>query len=134
MSGMFTRRLSKDRTMMGPLTHAIAGATSYIVWTLSTGRRAVIRRLYWNNNTGADTYLSVGFLTLGAVFTVVFPRITTINGMSDWMEMPLVGNTLVGFAADTTLVTGSLGNIIVQVGAAGAAPNDVEVQVEVEEF
>ena len=86
----------------------------------------------------ANLLIGYGDLTVaGSVFRQVMPSILMVNGVDGVLteaEIPVVGNGPEGFAADTTPVTGSLGNIIIETdGAAGAAPLDVQVVIEVEE-
>jgi len=113
----------------------LVAATSYTAWTPSTGKRAIIRKILWYNNTGAAGYLQIGFLTLAAVFTEVLPRILMVNGAEGAIgedELPIVGNTREGFYPDTTLVTGTLGLITVQATVGGAIPT-CSVAMEIEE-
>ena len=118
----------------GPINILVAN-TSYTAWTPSTGKRAIIRKIHWYNNTGGNGLLRVGYLTLAAVFTQVLPSILMVNGVDDDMtegELPIVGNTVEGFYPDTTLVTGTLGLIIVQ-GTVGIAFPNCRVAMEIEE-
>ena len=117
----------------------IAAATSYVAHSLSTGRRQVLRKITWFNRTGGGGVLRVGYLTNVAapVFVQVLPDIDMINGLLGEIRednLPIVGNSVTGFCADTTLNTGSLGNIVLQATVGGAAPLDVMVSGEVEEF
>lgn len=116
------------------------GAAGITAHTLSLGKRAVIKRIMWRNRIGVNANLLIGHgdLTVaGSVFRQVMPSILMVNGVDGVLteaEIPVVGNGPEGFAADTTPVTGSLGNIIIETdGAAGAAPLDVQVVIEVEE-
>ena len=116
----------------------VAAATTTVLHPLSAGKRAVIKKICWMNRAAAgNTELQIGYLTVGAVFTQVLPdiqMIANIDGQVGEEDLPSVGNGPEGFAADTTLVTGTLGNIVCQCVAAGAAPNDVLVALEVEEI
>ena len=113
----------------------LAANFSYVAWAPSTGKRAIIRKIMWYNNTGAAGYLRIGYLTLGAVFTQVLPNILMVNladGELGEAEIPITGNTREGFYPDTTAGTGTLGNIIVQGTVGGAAPT-CRVTMEIEE-
>jgi hypothetical protein len=123
----------------GGLVSCVAAATSYTLHTLSLNKRAQIKKLRAFNHQPGNVRLTIGYLTNAAlpVFTPVMPDILLIAGMDFAVpesELPVCGNTPEGFAADTTATTGTLGDIVCQVSAAGAAPSDVEVQVEVEEM
>lgn len=124
--------------LTGGIVGLLVAATSYTAWTLSLGKRAVIRKIMWYNNTGGASVLEVGFLTNAAVpvFTAVLPRILMVNGNDGQIpedQLPIAGNTPEGFQADTTANTGTLGNIIVQATVGGALPTCTCI-IEVEEF
>jgi len=103
------------------------------LWMTSAAKKARIRKIRWMNRTGGNGYLRIGYLTLGAVFTPVLPDILMVNLVDDGLEPPICGNDRDGFVADTTVVTGTLGYIMAQATVAGAAPADVQVELEVEE-
>ena len=107
------------------------GATAFTLFTLPTqraGTRAVIRKLAFRNQSGGNGNLLIGYADLtapgaGALF-VLIGAVYMINGIADFMteaELPIFGNTPQGFQADTTPVTGTLGNIIVETDCLGAA-------------
>ena len=115
-------------------------ANSLAAWTLSPGKTAVIKKIMWLNRIVANAGLLVGFedlTAIGGLFRQVLPTIQMVTGVDGEMneeDLPICGNTPDGFKADTVVPTGSLGAIMVQTdGAAGAAPNDVQVIIEVEE-
>ena len=116
------------------------GLNAQILHTLSPGKRAVLRRLMWRNRTPADVDLWIGYgdLTVaGSVFRQTVPTILAITGIDGELteaELPINGNGPEGFSADTTAVTGSTGDILVEASAAGAAPADVQIMAEVEEY
>ena len=110
-------------------------------WILTAGRVAVIRKIRWHNRSGLNGNLLVGFgdrTVAGSLFRQVLPNIWMINGIDDAIEeafLPIAGNSVNGFQVDTTAVTGSIGNILVEstyATIAGGTP--VEVIIEVEEF
>ena len=107
---------------------------------LSLGKRAVIKKIMWRNRIGvnADLYVGYGDLTgAGSLFRRVLPLILMVNGVDgelDEPNIPMGGNAPQGFQADTTLVTGSSGNILVECITVGiGAGTPVEVRIEVEE-
>lgn len=115
----------------------VAAAATTRLFTLGTvvPKRAVIRKVMWHNRSGGNTTLSIGYTTLGAVFTPVLPLIYMVNGLDgelDEWHLPVAGNTPQGFCPDTTLVTGTPGDIDAQAAAAGPAPAEVQVIIEVE--
>jgi len=117
-----------------------AGVAAQTLYTLALGKRAVIRKLRWRNRTGAAIQIWIGYGDLtgaGSVFRQVLPSILAVNGIDGELTedmIPICGNTPEGFAADTTLITGSAGDIIVEASNAGAAPADVQIIAEIEEF
>ena len=126
-----------DATNARSYISVVAANTSYTAWVLSANKRAVVKKLHWHNRTGGNGVLRIGYLTLGAVFTQCSADILMLNGVDGGMQeadIPPWGNSAEGgFIADTTLVTGTLGNIIIQCSVGGAAPADVQVSGEVEE-
>jgi len=112
----------------------LVAATSYTAWTLSTGKSAVIKKVHWFNNTGAGGFLQIGFTTLGAAWTPLM-EILMVNGVDGELredDLPIFGNSPQGFVSDTTLVTGTLGNIIVR-GTVGGVTPTCRIFLEVEE-
>ena len=121
----------------GGLVSIVAAATSTVVHTLSLNKRAVVKKLRVFNHQANPITLQLGHLTLGAVFTPDTPDFLCPAGIDSFWEedeLPIFGNTPEGFKSDATPVTGTLGNVIAQASAAAAVPNDIEVQVEVEEI
>lgn len=117
-------------------SNAVAG------WVLSTGRRAIIRKIMWSNRNPLNSFLMVGYNDLtpapgGPNFVQVLPDILMLAGFDGELaetDLPICGNTREGFQADTTPVTGTTGNIMLEATVAAAIPNDVQVTLEVEEF
>lgn len=118
---------------------AVAG--SQTAWTLSAGKRAIIRKIHWRNRTGGNCSLLVGFgdrTVAGSLFRQVLPRILTLNGIDGSMaevDLPIVGNTPEGFQNDATIPTGTIGNILVETddapaGIGAGAPLEVTIEVE----
>lgn len=109
-------------------------------WTLSTGKRAVIKKIMWRCGIAGGANLLVGYgdrTVAGSIFRQVLPNIRMVTGVDGELneeDLPIAGNSPEGFVADTTAVTGSVGSIFVETdGAAGAYPGDVQVILEVEE-
>lgn len=116
-----------------------AVANAITLHTLDTGKRAIIRRLRWRNRTGGGGNLLIGFgdrTGAGSLFRQVFPAIFMVNGIDDGLtegELPVMGNTPEGFFNETTVPTGSNGNILIETDAAAVgAGTPVEVEAEVE--
>lgn len=109
--------------------------------TLSTGKRAVIKKIMWRNNSLTNGFLLVGYgdrTVAGSLFRQVLPSILMLAGIDGEMselDIPNGGNTPEGFQTDTTAVTGTVGNILVETDAAGvgAIPANVQVKIEVDE-
>ena len=140
-------------TAVGAGNNANLGAVANnpTAWILSIGKRAVIKKIMWRNGIGVNANLLIGYgdrTVAASVFRQVFPNILMVNGIDGELtegEIPIMGNgvggtALVpggatqGFVADTTPVTGTVGNIIVETdGAAGAYPANVQVIIELEE-
>ena len=132
---IFTTRRTRFST---GLISIVAAATTTLCWTLGTNKTARIVKLVVRNRAGANIDLTIGYTTLGAVWTPVAPNFQCLagGGPDIWteLELPPMGNTPFGFQADTTAVTGTAGNIQVRSSAAAAAPADVQVMMEIEEY
>ena len=134
------------RTSSGLISIVAAGvvapSNATTLWTLSAGKRAVIRKIRWINRTVGLAFLRIGYddrvaAPGGPNFVQVLPDILMVNGVDDHMteeELPICGNMQEGFALDNTALTGSTGDIMAEASAAGAAPADVQVEIEVEEL
>lgn len=120
--------------LTGGLIDILVANTSYTAFTLSPGKRAVIKKILWFNNTGGNGFLWIG-ATIAAAFTQLLPSILMVNGVDGELgedEIPICGNTPEGFVADTTVATLTTGDIVVQATVGAAAPN-CRVIIEVEE-
>lgn len=117
-----------------------AVAANPTVWAQgATGKKAIPRKIGWRNRIAVNANLLIGYgdrTGAGSVFRQVYPSILMVTGVDGVLaeeELAVMGNGPEGFVVDTTAVTGSLGNIIVETdGAAGAAPLDVQVVMELE--
>lgn len=120
----------------GGLASITVAATTTTLHTISTGKRAIIKKIRVNNRQGANVNLTIGYNTLAAVWTPVMPNLVCMPGENSWSEtdLPICGNTPEGFQADSTAVTGFGGNIAARASAAAVSPNDIQVQIEVEEI
>ena len=99
-----------------------AALTTTLLATISTGRRAIIKKITGFNNTGADCSLLIGNTSTGlvtGVFTQQLVTIRLINGQYTNLDK----NDIVAFEFPAA------GNIFCQ---SSAFP--VDVQVELEEF
>ena len=117
----------------GLVTIAAAGAGGQqLVHTLpiSIITTAKIRKIIAYNITGAQTNLQFGYLTLAAAWVQVIPNLAMLNTFENvWNEVDLPNYE---FRPDTTLVTGTLGDIWARVDVVAA--NNVTFIIEVEEF
>jgi len=94
---------------------------------LTTGRSAVIRKIMWENNTGAPETLIFGTLDNAAVWVPLLPTIHCLNGFDGELreeELPAVE-----FRVDRTAGAGTTGDILVQ-----ASGINLLVRIELEEF
>lgn len=118
------------------VTVALIGAP-IVIWAISPGKRAIVKKIMWHNRTGAAGWLTFGHLTLAAVFIPDLPDINMVNATDDELDenqLPIFGNTPEGFYPDITPLVGTLGNIVIQSTVGGAVPADVAVRIEVEEI
>lgn len=125
----------EGKRLTSNLVEVVAAATTTALFTLTGTQRAIVRKIRVMNNQGANIMLQLGYDTLAAAWTPVMPDIMCLAGVDNVIpeaELPICGNTPQGFQIDTTLVTGFAGVIAVQSDAAGAAPNAVEVIIELE--
>ncbi len=104
-----------------PVASIIAAASGVNLWLLTTGRTAIIRKIHIQNNNAAASLVQIGTGLLGA-FVAANQGWQALAGQ----ELIITERELpnIEFSADIT-VAGSVG---------AAAPNNVTVQVEVEEF
>jgi len=119
------------------LVSIVAATTTTALFTLGGTQRAIIRKVRAFNHQGANITLQLGYDTNAAigVWTPVMPDILCLAGMDMAIEendLPVCGNTPHGFQIDTTANVGFAGVIAAQASAAGAAPNDIEVIIELE--
>ncbi len=102
------------------------------------GVKIVVKKLAWYHALGFGATLLIGYgdrTVAGSLFRQVFPTINMVSGQFGWWDdPPIMGNTPEGFMIDTTAVTGTLGNVLIESPTAGigAAPNNVFVIVEAE--
>jgi len=107
-------------------------ATPTLVHTMPTSiiTTARIRKVTAYNGAGVNTLLQLGTLSLAAVWAQRLPSILCVAGFPTiW-----TGDDLLNFefVPDTTLVTGTLGNIMAQISAWVAG--NFELRLEVEEI
>lgn len=109
-----------------------AAAVNYILHTLPTDvpTTAKLRKIMWYNNTGGATVMQFGYISLAAAFVQVLPDIwvpANLDGYIGEVDIPAYE-----WRPDTTLVTGTLGDIVVQ--ATAILANQIRIIVEVEEL
>lgn len=123
----------------GLISIAFPGVSTPLL-AVPTGMKSVIRKIMWTNRTGGNGYLRIGYIDIvGAAFQQVLPDILMIGGpaIEDQLvdpNLPICGNAVDGFCLDINPLAGSTGVIVAQSTVAGAAPNDVQVELEVEEL
>ncbi len=119
-----------------------AVANAGTAWAASQGSKKVkIRKIRFLNLTLAAGYLLVGYGDLtgaGSLFRRAMPDIYMLAGIPDGErtedQLPACGNTPDGFQTDTTIPTGTNGNILIETTIAGVGVGTpVHVQIEVEE-
>lgn len=128
-------KMEEGIRLQSGLISIVAAATSTTGFILPLGKRAIIKKIHWRNRSGSNADLTIGYTNLAAAFVAIFPNILMVNGVDDGFEegeLPIMGNTPEGFMANTTALTGTLGNIILCSSVAGAAPADVQITLEVE--
>jgi hypothetical protein len=105
----------------GAVAHIVAAgaANAQNLWILSAGRTAKIRKLHIYNGQPAPVQVTIG---MGVPLVAAMAPITVVNGY----ELIITEADLVDVEFTAT--------ITVMSSAAGAAPNDVQVQATVEEF
>jgi len=109
-----------------------AAVTTFVLHTMPTviPSTAKIRKILAYNNTGGNALLQLGYLSLAAVFVQTIPDLLCLAGIENiWNEIDIPNYE---FRPDTTLVTGTLGDIVCQVPVVIA--NAVVVLLEVEEL
>jgi len=103
------------------IASCIAAATPVALYNLSAGRTCTPKKIHVHNGNPANTIVQIG-TGLGGLFAQQIANILCVPGMDlEMREEDIVG---VEFTA----------NITVQATVAAAAPNNVTVQVEVEEY
>lgn len=104
-----------------PTALCVAAATPIALYTMPLGRTFVIRKVNVWNGQGAPVEVQIGS-GLGGLFGQLLPSLYAINGMdNEWTEDQLPNTEFVAAAT-------------VQASAAGAAPANVRVTLEVEEY
>lgn len=108
---------------VGDRTSIIAAATPTLLYPVTPGRTAKIKKIIAYNGQAADVVLEIGD-GAAAAFVRRFPRIRLITGFHTTIPVDELPEHEFAPAND----------IYGQASAAGAAPLDVEVKVEVEEY
>lgn len=131
-------RLFLQRTRIGsPMISIVAAATTTPVFTCQANKLYLIRKIICTNNQGAPIQLIFGYTNLAAAWVQVSLPFIAINALDNtWIEdeIPVFGNYQTGWQVDTTALTGWAGIIACRSSAAAAAPNNVLVQIELEEI
>ena len=114
-------RLKWGLPKVGAITSLVAAATPLAAYLLSTGRTCNVRKVHiWNRNPGTAQ------VQIGTGTAPFVPAIPALFAVGAGMDVEIVPDQLqdVEFSADIT----------VQSSVGAAAPNDVQVQVSVEEY
>lgn len=114
------------------LVTSTGGGAHDLLHTLSTGRKAVIRKILWYNPLGVNILILIGTTdnsVPAALFVQLLPTIIAIPGLDgDKLEEELAP---VEFAVDARALTaGATGNIFLQDASAGG----LLIRLEIEEF
>lgn len=117
----------------GPMASIVAATTTTLLYRITPGRTAVIRKLNWNNRNAASGELRIGSTDsatggVGGVFTQRQPEI----GLPAGLDGQLGEDDLVGYEYRTLVDVTT--DIVAQATVGAASPNDIQVSVEVEEF
>lgn len=120
------------------LVSITAALTSTILITVATGKKATLEKILWTNRSGGPGYLRIGYIDNLGVFQQVLVDILmlggpAIDGSLVRPIMPLCGNDPDGFILNADPAGGCTGIIYAQSTVAGAAPADVQVQIEIDE-
>ena len=105
-----------------PIGSIVAAATPITVFIHSAGRTLNVRKIHITNRNAAATVVQIGQGLAGA-FVQAIPSYYAVGG---GMDLEITEDQIpdVEFTGDVTA----------QASVAAAAPNDVQIQVEVEEY
>jgi len=119
---MITVNAQGIRTTPTAIVSIVAALTSTTLYQITTDRITTARivKVWAANRTGADVQLRIGE-TVAAVFTQRLPQLRLINADCLVLDEEQIPRFV--FTSD----------IVAQSTGAGAAPNDVQVMIEVEE-
>lgn len=106
-----------------PIASCTVAATSVGLYTLPTARTCVVRKVVIFNNNAAPTIVQIGTgSTALGTFVQQLPAWYAVNGQDLEITEDQIPN--VEFTA----------NLTVQASVAAVAPNNIQVQVEIEEY
>jgi hypothetical protein len=113
------------------IASCIAASTPVTLYTLPyDNSTAIIRKVMIFNGQTAPVTVQIGYTPSGGIFTKQLIDLYAINGQdNEWTE-----DQLVAYEFPANASAGGTTVIQVQASAAGSAPNDVRVQIEVEVF
>jgi len=106
---------------VGQLASIIAANTAVTCYQVTPGRSYVPRKIMWDNRTGANGQLQIG-TGLGGAFAQILPDIPLISATGDTqgeLELPELDLSV---------------DLTVEATIGAAAPTDIQVRVEVEEY
>ncbi len=116
-----------------PIRSIVAGAATTMLHQVTAGRTAVIRKIMYNNRNGVGSDLQIGSTNspvggIAGAFTQRLPAIDMLATLGDTLtEDQLPAYEFRKYADGAT-------DIVMQATVAAAAPNDVQVMAEIEEF
>ncbi|RJO60329.1 MAG: hypothetical protein C4542_09565 [Dehalococcoidia bacterium] len=106
---------------VSPIASCVAANTPVTLYQLTNGRTCVIRKIIAKNENPADTQIQIG-TGLGAGYVQAMPGINLVADQDLQITEEFIPE--VEFTADIT----------VQATVAAAAPSEVDIMVEVEEY
>lgn len=122
MTGVVTTPYRRGLRKPTPIASCTVAATAVTLHTLSPGRTCEVRKIRIRNRNAGDSRVSIGTGIPPAAFVEAMPAFTVVANMETEIPEDLIPN--VEFLA----------NVTCQASVAAVAPNDVQVQVEVEEY
>lgn len=102
-----------------------AANTAQTMWSVSVGRKALLKKLIVFNRTGTDGLLNIGVGIAGTSYLQIFPLLKVFNGLDNIFEEEDLPDYW--FNGETS------GNILMQCSVGGAIPLELQVFPEVVE-
>lgn len=109
-----------------PIINLVAANTPLAVYTKPAGRSAIVRKIMWHNRSMATGVLRIG-TTLGSPIPLLVPPVDAPANLTGQLDEPNINSAVLDAQAATAITAETT-------AAIGAAPNDFQVQIEVEEY